>query len=201
MSLKLVVFYGSARSARQGIKAARFICQQCEARGHQVTLIEPGSHPLPLLDRMYKEYADGEAPELLQQIADAVSAADAFVVVSGEYNHTVPPGLSNLMDHFLEQYFFKPSGIVSYSAGPFGGVRAAMTLRAMLGEMGTPSIPSTLPISQVHKAFDEDGKALDPAYLKRADRFLSELEWYAKALKNARENCCQRAACDANQSS
>lgn len=198
MSLKLVMFYGSARGSRQGIKAARFVKKQCESRGHQVTLFEPLSHPLPLLNKMYKEYAAGEAPALLQDMADAVGAADAYVVVSGEYNHTVPPGLSNLMDHFLEQYFFKPSGIVSYSAGPFGGVRAAMTLRAMLGEMGTPSIPSTLPISHVHKAFSDDGEALETAYVARAERFLTELEWYAHALKNAREDRCKRAACDGN---
>ncbi|MBD8526718.1 NADPH-dependent FMN reductase [Pseudomarimonas arenosa] len=199
MSLKLVMFYGSARSSRQGIKAARFIKRQCEARGHQVSLIEPLSHPLPLLDKMYKEYAEGEAPSVLQQMAEAISAADAFVVVSGEYNHTVPPGLSNLMDHFLEQYYFKPSAIVSYSAGPFGGVRAAMTLRAMLGELGTPSIPSTLPISQVHKAFSDEGDALDTAYEKRADKFLTELEWYAHALKRAREHGCKRAACESSE--
>lgn len=192
MPLDIVVFYGSARSSRQGIKAARFITRQCEARGHRTTLIEPLSHPLPLLDRMYKEYPKGEAPPLLQSIADAVAAADGYLVVSGEYNHTVPPGLSNLMDHFLEQYFLKPSGIVSYSAGPFGGVRAAMTLRAMLGELGTPSIPSTLPISQVHKAFDDEGNALDAAYEKRADKFLTEFEWYARALKRAREQPCPR---------
>ena len=71
-----------------------------------------------------------------------------------------------------------------------------MTLRAMLGEMGTPSIPSTLPISHVHKAFDEQGEALETAYIARAERFLKELEWYATALKNAREHCCQRAACE-----
>ena len=195
MALKIVIFYGAARASRQGIKAARFVARQCAARGHQTTLIEPLSHPLPLLDRMYKEYAAGAAPPVLQSMAEAIDAADGFLIVSGEYNHTVPPGLSNLMDHFLEQYFFKPSGIVSYSAGPFGGVRAAMTLRAMLGELGTPSIPSTLPISQVHKAFDDEGHALDAAYEKRADRFLTEFEWYVRALKHAREHPCSRGEC------
>ncbi len=199
MKLKLVIFYGSARHSRQGIKAARFMAAQCRARGHQVEVLEPLTHELPLLDRMYKEYAAGEAPEVLQRMADVIIPADAYIVVSGEYNHTVPPGLANLMDHFLDEYFFKPSGIVSYSAGPFGGVRAAMTLRAMLAEMGTPSIPSTLPISAVHKSFADDGTALDAAYVRRAAKFLDELEWYAGALKQAREQPCSRSACDADQ--
>lgn len=199
MPLKLVVFYGSARTSRQGIRAARFVEAQCRARGHDVTLIEPLSHPLPILDRMYKEYAKGEAPQVLQRMADAIVPADGYIVVTGEYNHTVPPGLSNLMDHFLDEYFFKPSAIVSYSAGSFGGVRAAMTLRAMLAEMGTPSIPSTLPVPQVQKAFAEDGTPRDEAWLRRAAKFLDEFEWYARALKRERETPCARSACDAAQ--
>jgi len=196
MPLDIVVFYGSVRSARQGIKAARFIAAQCRARGHSVHLVDPLDYPLPLLDRMYKEYRAGEAPDVLQRLADVVAPADGYIVVSGEYNHTVPPALSNLMDHFLEEYFFKPSAIVCYSAGSFGGVRAAMTLRAMLAEMGMPSIPSLLPVPRVQSAFDEDGTPGDAAWYKRADRFLDEFEWYANALKQAREHPSERSECD-----
>ena len=66
MPLNIAVFYGSVRSARQGIKAARFIVSQCRERGHDVTLIDPLQYPLPLLDKMYKEYAPHEAPRVLQ---------------------------------------------------------------------------------------------------------------------------------------
>ena len=125
--------------------------------------------------------------EVLERLAGQIKAADAFIVVSGEYNHSIPPALSNLLDHFLEEYFWRPSAIVCYSAGPFGGVRAAMQLRAMLCELGTPSIPSLLPIPKVQDAFDDDGRALDEAYHRRADRFLAELEWYATAIKTARQ--------------
>ena len=108
---------------------------------------------------MYKEYPAGQAPEVLERLAGQIKAADAFIIVSGEYNHCIPPALSNLLDHFLEEYFWRPSAIVCYSAGPFGGVRAAMQLRAMLCELGTPSIPSLLPIPKVQDAFDDDGHA------------------------------------------
>jgi NAD(P)H-dependent FMN reductase len=186
MSLDLLVIYGSVRSDRQGIKAARFIVRSCRRRGHQATLVDPREDRLPLLDRMYKEYAAGQAPEVLERLAGRIRAADAFILVSGEYNHSIPPALSNLLDHFLEEYYWRPSAIVSYSAGAFGGVRAAMQLRAMLCELETPSIPSLLPIPQVQQAFDDEGNPHDDAYHRRADRFLSELEWYARALKEAR---------------
>jgi NAD(P)H-dependent FMN reductase len=186
MALRIAVFYGSVRTDRQGIRAARFIVNRCRQRGHDVALLDAAEYPLPLLDRMYKEYAPGAAPAILQRMASIVTTADAYIVVSGEYNHMVPPALANLLDHFLEEYFWKPSAIVSYSAGAFGGVRAAIALRAMLSELGMSSIPSTLPVPRVQNAFSLEGEPEDPAWLKRAERFLGELEWYGEAMRAAR---------------
>jgi NAD(P)H-dependent FMN reductase len=186
--LDLLVIYGSVRRDRQGIKAARFILETCRGRAHQATLVDPLEERLPLLDRMYKEYEPGQAPEPLERLAARIKVADAFIIVSGEYNHSIPPALSNLLDHFLEEYFWRPSAIVCYSAGGFGGVRAAVQLRAMLCELGMPSIPSLLPVPKVQDAFDDDGHPLDDAYPRRAARFLDELEWYANALKAARQS-------------
>ena len=197
MSLKIVVFYGSVRSARVGIRAARFIVNKCKERGHEVALIDPLEYRLPLLDKMYKEYQPGQAPDILQRMADLIIPADAYIIVSGEYNHTIPPALANLMDHFLDEYFRKPSAIVCYSAGAFGGVRASIALRSMLAEMGTSSIPSVLPIPAVQNAFEEDGTPLDQQYQKRAEKLLDELEWYAYALKEARGRPCLRSECAA----
>lgn len=199
MNLKLLVFYGSVRTERQGIRAARFMVDACRARGHDVELVDPLEFELPLIDRMYKEYSPGRAPQVLQRLARLIVAADGYIVVSGEYNHTVPPALSNLLDHFLEEYFWKPSAIVCYSAGSFGGVRAAMTLRCMLAEMGMTSIPSIFPVPKVHAAFAEDGTPADPALAVRAGKFLTELEWYARAMKHEREKPAERSECEAQE--
>lgn len=195
MSLKIVVFYGSVRGERQGIKAARFIVNTCQQRQHNVALIDPLEYQLPLLDKMYKEYEPDKAPEVLQRMAQVIIPADAYIVVSGEYNHTIPPALANLMDHFLEEYFWKPSSIVCYSAGAFGGVRASIALRSMLAEMGMSSIPSIFPIPQVQNAFDQNGVPHDAKYHDRVKRFLDELEWYAYALQHARNRPCVRSEC------
>ena len=186
--LNTAVIYGSARKDRQGIKAARFIVRQLEDRGHNVTLVDSQEFDLPLLDKMFKEYEPGQAPAAMQKLADILSAADGFVIVSAEYNHSIPAALKNLLDHYQSEYHYKPSGIVTYSAGPFGGVRALVNLRAILAELGTPSIPSAFPISQVFNAFDDDGVALDPAYDERVVKFLDEFEWYARAMNQARED-------------
>jgi NAD(P)H-dependent FMN reductase len=158
-----------------------------EERGHRVMLVDPLEREVPLLDKMYKEYSAGKAPEVLESLARVYREADAFVFVTGEYNHSVPPALTNLIDHFMNEYFWRPAGIVCYSAGPFGGVRAAVHLRAILGEAGMVSIPSMFPVTKVQDAFDDDGNAIDGAYTRRIQRFLDELEWYAGALKEARE--------------
>ena len=186
--MKFVVMAGSVRSDRRGIRAAWFVERSLAARGHDVTLVDPLEVELPLLDRMYKEYPKGAAPEVLERLATLYRASDGFVVVSGEYNHSIPPALSNLLDHFLEEYFFRPSAIVCYSSGSFGGVRAAMQLRAMLGELGMPSISSIFAIPKIDDALGGDGTASDAAFERRFARFAVEFEWYAAALSRARQD-------------
>src|SRR5204863_9160236 len=141
----------------------RFLDAALRRRGHETSIVDPAEQRLPLLDRMYKEYERGRAPAVMERLAELYRRADGFAIVSGEYNHGIPPALQNLLDHFLEEYFFRPSAIVCYSAGQFGGVRAAMQLRAMLAELGMPSIPSLFPIPKIGQAFDDNAQALDPA--------------------------------------
>jgi NAD(P)H-dependent FMN reductase len=184
--LNIAVIYGSARQARQGIKAARFVMRKLDQRGHDATLVDSLEYPLPFLDQMYKEFAQDTAPPEMQSVGRILDAADGFIIVSAEYNHSIPAALKNLLDHYQSEYLYKPSGIVTYSAGPFGGVRALANLRAILAELGTPSIPSAFPVSHIHTAFDDDGKPLEQTYDKRIIKFLDEFEWYAHALKRSR---------------
>lgn len=186
MALTIPVILGSVRADRIGIRAARFLIAQLAARGHAAPLVDPAELALPLLDRMFKEYPAGTAPEPLQRCADLFRRADAFLVVTAEYNHGVPPALSNTLDHFLEEYFWRPSAICCYSAGQFGGVRAAMPLRAMLAEMGMSSIPSLLPIPRLQRVVDAQGVPAEPWLAAAAGRFLDELEWHAEALRDRR---------------
>jgi NAD(P)H-dependent FMN reductase len=117
MSNPILVFYGSYRSDRMGIRLAEFVVERLRRRGEAVELIDAKAVNLPMLDRMYKEYPAGEAPERLDRLARKIRDADGFVFVTGEYNWGVQPGLKNLTDHFLEEWFWRPAAIVSYSAG------------------------------------------------------------------------------------
>lgn len=186
--MHFAVLYGSLRDARQGIKGARFVVKQLEARGHDVDFIDAKEVDLPLLRKMHKVYDDGEAPANIQDVHERLAAADGYVMVTAEYNHSLPPGLKNLLDHYQREYFFKPAGIASYSAGPFGGVRAAVHLRAVLGELGMVTPSTMFAMSKVGKSFDDDGNAEDDTYERRIQQFLDELEWYTEALKTKRES-------------
>jgi len=188
MGLKVAVLVGSVRSDRQGIKAARFVERSLRERGHDVTIVDPVSLQLPLLDRMYKEYAKGEAPAMLEQLAALYRSVDAFVApnTGGESFGIIL--LEAMLDYFLEEYFWRPSAIVCYSAGAFGGVRAAMQLRAMLCELGMPSISSLFPIAKIQDALNTDGVANDHTLGRRFERFASELEWYAAAMQSQRRH-------------
>ena len=186
MSLHIAILYGSVREARAGIRVVRFLSSALRRRGHTTDVVDAAEQRLPLLDRMYKEYERGAAPAVLEELAQLYRKVDAFAIVSGEYNHGIPPALKNLLDHFLEEYFFRPSAIIRYSAGQFGGVRAAMQLRMTLAELGMPSIPSLLPVPRVEEAFTVAGDPTDPAFEQRCERFFREFEWYAHALRQAR---------------
>ena len=187
MGLLFPVILGSVRSNRQGIKAARYIIDKIAARGDEPIMVDPCETKLPLLDRMYKEYPKGEAPPLLEELADLFRRADGFVIVSAEYNQCVPPALKNTLDYFLEEFFWRPSAILSYSAGRFGGVRAAVALRTILSEMGMPSVPSVLSIPTIGSALTEEGTATEKWIDQAAGRFLDEFVWYVTALKRQRE--------------
>lgn len=186
VSFRVPVIFGSVRTERQGIKAARFVVNELERLGCEPVLIDPLEYDLPLLDKMYKEYAPNPAPEKLERLAEIYRTADGFAIVSGEYNNGIPPALKNLLDYFLEEYFWRPSAIICYSGGRFGGVRAAMQLRMTLAELGMPSIPSLLPIQHIGKAFTDDGEPANPAFREWNAAFFEEFHWYMAALRAQR---------------
>src|SRR5580704_6382524 len=98
MADNVLVFYGSYRSDRVGIRMATFVTRELTARGAAAELIDAREVGLPMLDRMYKEYPKGSAPKAMEALAGKIRAADAFVFVIGEYNFGPQPGLKNLTD-------------------------------------------------------------------------------------------------------
>ncbi len=190
MSNRILVFYGSYRSDRMGIRLAQFVVESLRGRGDDVELIDARAVGLPMLDRMYKEYPKGEAPAALEKLAGQIRDADGFVFITGEYNWGIQPGLKNLTDHFLEEWFWRPAAIASYSAGRLAGARAATAWHGTLSEMGMVVVSSTIAVGSISQALSADGqptgeggKALAHAF----PRFADDLAWWTEAAKAQRQ--------------
>ena len=191
MAHRILVLYGSYRAARLGIRLARYVVRELNDLGADAALIDAKAIDLPMLDRMYKEYPVGEAPPALEDLAGRIRKADAFVFVTGEYNWGVQPGLKNLTDHFLEEWFWRPAAIASYSAGRLAGARAALAWHGTLSEMGMVVISSSLAVGGIGHAVDADaqpigegGAALEQAF----PRFAADLAWWAEAARTRRQH-------------
>jgi NAD(P)H-dependent FMN reductase len=189
MTNRILVFYGSYRSDRMGIRLARFVVEGLRSRGDDAELIDAKAVGLPMLDRMYKEHPKGTAPPGLEKLAGQIRGADGFVFIAGEYNWGIQPGLKNLTDHFLEEWFWRPAAIASYSAGRFSGVRAATAWHGTLSEMGMVVISSTIAVGPIAQSLSADGKpqgeggkALEQTF----PRFADDLAWWMEAAKAQR---------------
>jgi len=190
MSLKISIIYGSTRDGRFGIRFAKYLTTEFINKGNNAMLIDPLNIGLQTLTKRYMDYDEGSAPKSLENIHKQLDSSDAFVIVSAEYNHFMPPALVNLLNHFYPEYQRKPSAVATYSVSPFGGVRVSSPLRSFLAQLGMPPISSMIHAPFVNKNFNDKGERISDDKVERHKEFIKfsdELEWYAKALKMARE--------------
>ncbi|WMX47191.1 NADPH-dependent FMN reductase [Streptomyces roseicoloratus] len=122
----------------------------------------------------------------LAKVSPVLDAADAFVVVTPEYNHSFPAALKSLIDWHRAEWQAKPVGFVSYG-GISGGLRAVEQLRQVYAEMHAVTVRDTVSFPFVHSRFDEDGEPVDPTGPEGAAKtLLDQLAWWARALKDAK---------------
>ncbi|MEA2625812.1 MAG: hypothetical protein QOD06_1857 [Candidatus Binatota bacterium] len=179
--LSIPVILGTVRKGRMSAHAARFVLEEVRRREGVVTeLIDVGSLSLPLDD----------AGQAIKQpgVSDTLARADALVIVSPEYNHSFPGLLKHALDGYLKEYVHKAVGVVGVSAGPFGGTRVIENLLPVFRELGLVTIFWDVNVGTVSKVFDENGRLLDPALVRRTDKFLDELVWMARTLRWGRDN-------------
>ena len=185
----VLVFYGSYRSSRIGIRMATFVTNELRARGTQAELIDARAIGLPMLDRMYKEFPKGSAPPAMEELAGKIRAADAFVFVVGEYNWGPQPGLKNLTDHFLEEWYWRPAAIVSYSPSRLSGARASSAWHPILSEMGMIVVSSTVAVGPITETLDPQGEPVGEVgglAQKALGRVADDLAWWTSAARNER---------------
>ena len=195
--LGVVVVTGTTRAKGPpwpilGPRVTAFVVNNLERRGNKVTVIDPRERPLPLLEKPHFAYSKSQQPPELKELHQILAAADAYVTITPEYNHAPSPALLNILNHFGSSTFsFKPSAIVSYSAGQWGGVRAAIALRPILSELGCLPVSAMIHVPRSQSLLDEDGNLVDESeqqekWIVYMDRCISQLEWWGEAAKNQR---------------
>lgn len=158
---------------------------------HEFELIDPLDYSTGEVFKPHFAYAKGKAPDALSSLAQKIEAADGYVMVSPEYNHSMSPALANLLNHFGSSlYSFKPSVIATYSAGQWGGMRAAVGMRTFLSELGCLPVSAMIHVPHAQDEFDDAGFTYGEkedswkAYIGRA---LSQMQWWAEAASNQRQ--------------
>jgi NAD(P)H-dependent FMN reductase len=179
--LNIPVILGTSRKGRASAHAARFLSERIELRSGIVTeFIDIASLALPVDDAGEAIKDAGTSEKLMK--------ADGLVIVSPEYNHSFPGLLKHMLDGYLKEYIHKAAGVVGVSAGRFGGARGIEHLLPVLRELGLVTIFWDVNVGPVSQVFDDTGRLLDNALIRRTDKFLDELVWMSRTLRYGRDN-------------
>lgn len=179
-SLNLAVILGSVREGRFGPVAGQWFAEQAREHGQfHVDLIDLADTSLPLV-------LSQTPPPELADVTEKLDAADAFVVVTPEYNHSFPASVKALIDWHFTQWQAKPVGFVSYG-GVSGGLRAVEQLRQVFAEMHAVTVRDCVSFAGFWELFGPDGQLKDPEAPNGAAKvLLDQLAWWATALHDAR---------------
>jgi NAD(P)H-dependent FMN reductase len=190
--LRFLVFLGSVREsvpprpARLGLRVTRACVAALLRDGREAELVDPLDFDLGGVFKPQFAYPAGRAPAVIDALASRISAADGYVMVSPEYNHSMSPALMHLLNHFgASRFALKPSVIVTYSAGQWGGARAAVNMRTFLAELGCLPVSAMVHVPKAQEALTEDGTWAEGADAAAWDRYLGralgQLVWWAEA--------------------
>jgi NAD(P)H-dependent FMN reductase len=181
--VKVGLVYGSTRQGRFCDTVARWTAKEIGASGKfSVEVIDPAAHILAARNESTRHGASD-----YRALRTQLGEADAFVVVTPEYNHGYPAALKELIDSAGEEWYAKPVAFVSYG-GVSGGIRAVEQLRQVFAELHVVSIRDSISFQNAWQLFDANGS---PAESERCSsqmsRMLAKLHWWAIALRTARE--------------
>jgi NAD(P)H-dependent FMN reductase len=184
--LNIAVIIGSVRDGRFGPTVAEWFLSRVEAP-FEVDVVDLADVKLPMNMPSYGGQPSAETAEVLKELTPRLEKADAFVVITPEYNHSYPASLKNLIDWHFTQWQAKPVALVSYG-GHSGGRHAVEHLRHVFAELHATTLRDTISVTNYPEQFGQDGKPIDPTELDAAAKILlTQLEWWARALGEARE--------------
>jgi len=178
--MKIEIISGSPRGNSITNRVALHLKNQIQEKTeYEVGIIDVRENEMPLLQAVFTSVES--TPEPFKEIAEKMLNADAFILLTPEYNGSYSAPLKNLVDHFPKQHH-KVFAIATASTGMLGGIRAALQLQELIYALFGIGSPYMLVTPQVDKKFDEDGNLLDPSFKKSIDLFIKEFIWLAEKI-------------------
>jgi NAD(P)H-dependent FMN reductase len=191
--LKLKILIGSTRAGRAADHVVPWVARHAQARStFDVDVLDLREWDLPMFTETIHTIGDFHDPTysqpLIRRWNNTLRDADAVLIVTPEYNHSIPAVLKNALDSLFFSFALrnKPAGIVGYSAGPVGGARSVEHLAHVLIEAEAVPLRNTVLIPAVHDAFAETGDPVNPATQAALEVLLEDLEWWGRILAEAR---------------
>lgn len=186
---KLKIISSTVRPGRKGPIVAKWITEVAKDHGFEVELLDLGEINLPLMNEAIHPTMRQYEHEHTKQWSAKIEEADAFIFVTAEYDYSYPASLKNALEYLVHEWAYKPAGIVSYSAGPFAGVRAVMSLKLDLLSLKTVSLHEMINIPMLHQFINEENEFVaDEKLNKAATLMLGQLLRWTKGLQIVKEN-------------
>lgn len=184
--MKIEIISGSPRGNSITNRVALHLKKQIQDRtDHEVGIIDVRDAEFPLLQAVFTSVES--TPDPFKEIAERMFSADAFILLTPEYNGSYSAALKNLLDHFPKQHR-KVFAIATASTGMLGGIRSALQLQELIFALFGIGSPYMLVTPQVDKKFDEEGHLLDPAFKKSVELFVNEFVWLAEKIVDEKVN-------------
>lgn len=193
--LKTKVILGSTRQGRFGDQPAKWILEKAKTKGLDVELLDLRDYPLPFFDEPVTPSAKKEpyANPVVAKWTAKIAEADAFIIVTPEYNHGTSAALKNAIDYVNPEWHKKAAGFVSY--GTVGGARAVEQLRQVFPEVQAMTVRVAVTmIAPWALPKNADGMTDLSSFDGLADQMLDQLTWWGEALKAAREKDASASA-------
>ncbi|HEY0261434.1 MAG TPA: NAD(P)H-dependent oxidoreductase [Chitinophagales bacterium] len=179
--MNVTIISGSPRKPNFSERISTFLKIELEKKypQHTYTILDVREFSLPFVQNVWQNKE--AVPAEKKALGDLVFGTDAFILVSPEYNGGYSSAMKNLLDHF-PKFAHKTFGIVTYSPGMLGGIRAAQQMQNLIcGLFGIPS-PQMLTIPAIEKKINDEGAATDETFVKVAEGFLKEFMWLSEAV-------------------
>jgi NAD(P)H-dependent FMN reductase len=184
----IAIISASVRTGRNSHRVAVYFKNYIEEHNHgTVEILDLNTYSFPVFEERLR-FQKEPLPQTLD-FANRIKAADGILIVTPEYNGSIPASLKNVTDLLYDEWHHKPIAISTVSDGAFGGSQVIMPLQFTLWKMRALTVPGMFPVPKVREAFDEEGNPTDKAATdKRAAGFIKELLWCTEAAAHMKKD-------------